>query len=162
MAQMQIRQAQLEQRVLHLEAETLRLTREAAHPPLQPIIGREDVDGLAAHVLGKIQTQIAEEVSACARWYRETYDEPWKTRVQTQLMDLLRLDTEAEPELPGTSLIMSAPRGTTDPRPHLPRESSSTDAEPEPRVRVKRPVRREAGAAPEHGHEATPGRSAAF
>ncbi len=99
MAQMQIRQAQLEQRILQLEAETLRLTREAAHPPLQPIIGREDVDGLAAHVLGKIQTQIAEEVSACARWYRETYDEPWKTRVQTQLMVLLRLDTEAEPEL---------------------------------------------------------------
>ncbi len=27
---------------------------------------------------------------------------------------------------------------------------------------MKRPVRREAGAAPEHGHEATPGRSAAF
>jgi hypothetical protein len=101
MAQMQIRQAQLEQRILQLEAETLRLTREPARPPLQPIIGREDVDGLAAHVLGKIQTQIAEEVSACAHWYRETYDEPWKTHVQTQLMDLLRLDTKAEPELPG-------------------------------------------------------------
>ncbi len=36
MVQMQIRQAQLEQRILQLEAETLRLTREVAHPPSSP------------------------------------------------------------------------------------------------------------------------------
>jgi hypothetical protein len=77
-------------------------------------------------------------------------------------MDLLRLDTEAEPELPGTTLRMSPPRVPTEPRPHLPRDSSSTDAEPEPRVRVRRPVRREAGAAPAHDQGTTPGRSAAF
>jgi hypothetical protein len=76
MAQVQIRQAQLEQRILQLEADTLPQTKEAAHPPLQPIVGRENVDGLAIHVLGKIHTQIVKEVGACARWYRETYEEP--------------------------------------------------------------------------------------
>ncbi len=35
--------------------------------PLKPKIGRDDIDGLAAHVLGKIQAQVAEEVGACAR-----------------------------------------------------------------------------------------------
>ncbi len=89
MAQMQIRQAPKEQRILQLEAETLRLTMEAAHSPLQPIISREDVDGLAAHVLGKIQAQVAEEEGACVRWCRETYDEPWKTNAQQQTYQIL-------------------------------------------------------------------------
>ena len=65
-AQMQVRQAQLEQRILQLETETLRLAKEAAQPPIQPIIRREDIDGLAAHMLGKFQAQVADEVSACA------------------------------------------------------------------------------------------------
>ena len=35
-AQMQIRQAQLEQRIFQLEAETLRLEKEATQPPSNP------------------------------------------------------------------------------------------------------------------------------
>ena len=99
----------MKQRILQLDAETLLLAKEATQPPLQPIIRREDIDGLAAHVWGKIQAQVADEVSACAKWHRETYHEPWKTSVQAQLMDLLKLDTEDEPEHPGT------PQGWTHP-----------------------------------------------
>jgi hypothetical protein len=45
---MHIQQAQ---RILKLQAETLRMTKEAAQTPVQPIIRREDIDGLAAHML---------------------------------------------------------------------------------------------------------------
>ncbi len=76
MAQMHIRQAQLEQRTLQLEAETLRLKKRGCATPLKPIIRREDIEGLAAHVFEKIQAQFAEEVGSCARLYREAYDEP--------------------------------------------------------------------------------------
>ena len=162
MAQMQIRQAQLEQRIFQLEAETLRLAKEATQPLLQPVIRREDIDGLAAHVWGKIQAQVADEVSACAKWHREVYDEPWKTNVQAQLMDLLKFDTEAEPECPGTPPRMDPPRVPVEPRPHPPMESSSTDAEPEPQVPRGRPVRRGPSLEPAQDPKITSGRSAAF
>jgi hypothetical protein len=136
--------------------------RGRSPPPLQPIISREDIDGLAAHLLGKIQAQVADEVSACARWYRETYDEPWKTKVQAQLIDLLRLDAEADPELPGSPPRTSPLKAPAESRPHLPMESSSTDAEPEPHVRREKPVRRGPGIVPARGPEMTSGRSAAF
>ena len=162
MAQVQIRQAQLEQRIFQLEAEVLRLAREATQPPLQPIISREDVDGLAAHVWGKIQAQVTEEVGDCARWHRETYDEPWKKSVQAQLMDLLRLDTEPEQEHPRTPPVVIPPEALKEPRPPLPMESSSTEAEPEPQVPRGRPVRRGPGLARAQGPELKPGRSEAF
>ncbi len=78
---MKSRQDELEARVAQLETEVGRLAKETGQPPRQRIIAREDIDGLAAHILGRLQAQINDEVGACAKWYRENHDKPWKTRV---------------------------------------------------------------------------------
>lgn len=161
-AQMLSRQVELEARVARLETEVGRLAKETAQPPRQPIIAREDGDGLAAHILGKLQAQIADEVGACATWYRENHDEPWKQSTQAQLMDLLRLGSQTEPEAPVTSPLNPPQRSAETRPPPPPLDSSSTDADPEPPMRRERLVRREVGAVPVRGPEAAPGRSAAY
>jgi hypothetical protein len=82
-------------------------------------------------------------------------------RVQAQLMDLLGVESEAEPELPGTTSRVSPPGAPKEPGLHPPEESSSAEAM-EPRMRKERPTPQRPETTPAQSQEITSGRSAAF
>jgi hypothetical protein len=89
------------------------------------VVGEGGVEGGAF-----ARALVAEEVGSCVQWYREKHDEQMKIRAQDQLVNFLRTESWAEPEVPETPPEDKSAQVADGAEAHLPRESSSKDAEP--------------------------------